>query len=356
MGSGSQRVFAAVKSYSKRGQLLSRQDFQALAEARDLDEMVTRLRNASGSGYAAALADIPKPYTAGSIEAALRGRLAEVHHSIAKSTGGSKVLRAYYMRFPVWNLKLILKSKVLGKPQDEIEPLLNLRAEELLKQRDIVLKALVAKDLEEAAASLAATVYGADAARAAALYAERRNIQVFDTYFDKVWVGQLSSGLRTSGDRDMGKIVGMTIDFYNLMGVLRGKFWGLDEQAIGDLVVAPTAGAPKELLDAMISAGTVRDALGELAGGSSSSSPYRELAGGAQGGSEMDAVSAFERAMEMAVHARARASFTRMFSSATSVGITILTAFEVRNLASVAFAVEQGIPPQEAMPKLVLEE
>lgn len=352
MGSGSQKVFAAVKSYSKRGQLLSRQDFQALAEARDLDEMVTRLRNAGGAGYAAALADVPKPHTAQSIEAALRGRLAEVHYSVAKAMGGSKVLRAYYMKFPVWNLKIILKSKALGKPQDEIEPLLNLRAEELIKQRDVVLKALVSKDLEEAAASLAATVYGGDVAKAAALYAESGNIQVFDTYFDKVWVGQLSSGLRTSGDRDMGKIVGATIDFYNLMSVLRGKFWGLGEQAIGDLVVAPTAAAPKELLDAMISAGTVRDALAELAG---AQSPYRELAG-AQAGSEMDAVSAFERALEMAMYARARASFTRMFSSATSVGITILTAFEVRNLASVAFAVEQGIPPQEAMPKLVLEE
>ena len=351
-GSGSQKVFAAVKSYSKRGQLLTRQDFQSLAEARDLDEMVTRLRSASAE-YAAALADVPKPYTAQGIEAALRGRLAEVHHSISKASGGSKVLRAYYMKFPIWNLKLILKGKILGKAQDEIEPLLNLRAEELIKQRDIVLKALVSKDLEEAVSGLAATAYGAEVARAAALYAERGNMQVFDTYFDKVWVEQLSSGLRTSGERDMAKLVGMTIDFYNLMSVLRGKFWGLDEQAINDLVVAPTASAPRELLDSMLSAATVRDALGELAG--APSSPYREMAS-VQADSEMDAVSAFERAFEAAVHARARASFTRMFSPATSVGITILTAFEVRNLASVAFAVEQGIPPQEAVPKLVLEE
>ena len=270
MGSGSQKVFAAVKSYSKRGQLLSRQDFQAFAEARDLDEMATRLRGAGTGGYAAALADVPKPYTAQAIESALRGRLAEVHYSISKATGGSKVLRAYYMKFPIWNLKLILKSKVLGKPQDDIEPLLNLRAEELLKQRDMVLKALVAKDLEEAVSGLSGTVYGAEAAKAAALYAEQGNIQVFDTYFDKVWVGQLSAGMRTSGEREMGKLVGMTVDFYNLMSVLRGKFWGLDEQAIGDLVVSPTAGAPGELLGSMASAATVRDALGELAGAASS--------------------------------------------------------------------------------------
>jgi len=45
-----------------------------------------------------------------------------------------------------------------------------------------------------------------------------------------------------------------------------------------------------------------------------------------------------------------------MFSAATSAGITQLTSFEVRNLASIAFAVEQKIPPQTTMSKLVVEE
>ena len=65
-----------------------------------------------------------------------------------------EVLDAYYMKFIVSNLKLILKGKVLGKSQEEIETHVNLHAEELIKQRDIVVKALVAKDLEEAVANL----------------------------------------------------------------------------------------------------------------------------------------------------------------------------------------------------------
>ena len=44
-----------------------------------------------------------------------------------------------------------------------------------------------------------------------------------------------------------------------------------------------------------------------------------------------------------------------MYSLATTVGITKLTAFEVRNLAAIAYAVEQKIPTETTMSKLILE-
>jgi V/A-type H+-transporting ATPase subunit C len=182
MGSGSQKVFASVKSYSKRGRLLPKSEFQTLAESRDLDELITRLKNTT---YADVASKISKPYTAEKIESELRSHLADIHYSIAKTGGGSKVLDAYYIKFILWNLKLILKGKVLGKSQEEIEPHLNLHAEELIKQRDVVLKALIAKDLEETVSSLNSTIFGEDVAKAVALYNEKKNIQVFDTYFDK---------------------------------------------------------------------------------------------------------------------------------------------------------------------------
>ena len=38
-------VYASVKSYSQRGKLLNRADFQTLAESRDLEELMTRIKN-----------------------------------------------------------------------------------------------------------------------------------------------------------------------------------------------------------------------------------------------------------------------------------------------------------------------
>ena len=342
---GSKNVYASVKSYSKRGKLLKKQDFQTLAESRDLDELMTRIKNTI---YGDSIADVQKPYTSQGIESALRSHLADIHYSIAKTSGNSGVLDAYYMKFIISNLKSILKGKVLGKSQEEIEIHLNLHAEELIKQRDIVIKALVAKDLEEAVASLNSVEFGEEIAKAASLYNERENIQIFDTYFDKILYQHLAGAMKNYVDKDATKLVGMDIDFYNILSVIRGKFWGLQEEQIQDLIVTQTPTA-RDLLGRMIAAATIRDAFNEL-----SNTKYKNLI--PQTENELDAIAEFERSFEMAIYQTALRSFTKMFSFATIVGITKLTAFEVRNLAAIAFAVEQKIPIETLMSKLILEE
>ena len=341
MGS-SKNVYASVKSYSKRGKLLQKADFQTLAESRDLDELMTRIKN---TVYNEAVAEVQKPYTSQSIESALRSFLADVHYGISKTAGGG-ILDAYYLKFIISNLKQILKGKVLGKSQEEIETHINLHAEELIKQRDIVIKALVAKDLEETVANLNQTEFAEDIAKAAALYADKKNLQIFDTYFDKILISRLVKALK-SGDIDASKLVGMDVDFYNILSVIRGKFWGLDEQQIQDLIIIQSPAA-KDLLSRMMSAGTIRDAFNEL-----SNTKYRDLI--PQSENELDAIAEFERAFELAIYQASLNSFTKMFSLATTVGITKLTAFEVRNLSAIAYAVEQKIPTETTMSKLILE-
>ena len=338
----SKNVYVSVKSYSKRGKLLKKEDFQTLAESRDLDELLTRIKN---TVYGESVSEVEKPYTSHGIESALRSHLADVHYSISKTAGGG-VLDAYYLKFIIANLKQILKGKALGKSQEEIESHVNLHAEELIKQRDIVIKALVAKDLEETVANLNQTEFGEDIAKAAALYADKKNLQIFDTYFDKILISRLVKALR-SGDNSASKLVAMDIDFYNILSVIRGKFWGLDEQQIQDLLVvqSPTA---KELLARMISAGSIRDAFNEL-----STTRYKDFI--PQVENELDAIAEFERAFELAIYRASLNSFTKMFSLVTTVGITKLTAYEVRNLAAIAYAVEQKIPTETTMSKLILE-
>ncbi len=341
---GSKNVYASVKAYSKRGKLLARSDFQTLAESRDLEELMTRIKN---TVYGEAVADIQKPYSSQNIESALRSRLADIHYSIAKTSGNSSVLDAYYMKFIVSNLKLILKGKILGKPQEEIESHLNLHAEELIRQRDIVIKALVAKDFEEAVASLSSAQFADEITKAAALYNEKKNLQIFDTYFDKILFQHLAGAMKNY-DKEATKLVSMDIDFYNILSIIRAKFWGLGEEQIQDLVIS-TSPPARELLGRMMAAATVRDAFGELSG-----TKYKDLVPQVEG--EIDAIAEFERNFELAIYSSSLRSFTKMFSFATIIGITKLTAFEVRNLSAVAFAVEQEIPTETTMSRLILEE
>ena len=342
---GSKNVYASVKAYSKKGKLLTKADFQTLAESRDLEELMTRIKN---TVYGEAVSDVQKPFTSQSIESALRSKLADIHHSIAKTSGNSGVLDAYYMKFIVSNLKLILKGKALGKAQEDIETYVNLHAEELIKQRDVVVKALVAKDFEEAVASLNSVQFGEEIAKAAALYNEKKNVQIIDTYFDKILFQHLSAAMKNFSDKEATKLVAMDIDFYNILSVIRGKFWGLQEDQIQDLIIS-TSPPARELLGRMMAAGTVRDAFNELA-----STKYKELV--PQVENELDAIAEFERAFEMMIYRTSLRSFAKMFSFATVIGITKLTTFEVRNLAAIAFAVEQKIPTETTMSKLILEE
>ena len=99
---GSKNVYASVKSYSKRGKLLKKADFQTLAESRDLDELMTRIKN---TVYGEAVSEVEKPYTSLGIESALKSHLAEIHYSIAKTAGESRILDAYYLKFIISNLK-----------------------------------------------------------------------------------------------------------------------------------------------------------------------------------------------------------------------------------------------------------
>ncbi|KER06706.1 V-type ATP synthase subunit C protein [Marine Group I thaumarchaeote SCGC AAA799-E16] len=342
---GSKNVYASVKAYSKKGKLLTKADFQTLAESRDLEELMTRIKN---TVYGEAVSDVQKPFSSQSIESALRSKLADIHYSIAKTSGNSGVLDAYYMKFIISNLKLILKGKALGKAQEDIETHVNLHAEELIKQRDVVVKALVAKDFEEAVASLSSVQFGEEIAKAAALYNEKKNVQIIDTYFDKILYQHLVGAMKNFSDKEATKLVAMDIDFYNILSVIRGKFWGLQEDQIQDLII-PTSPPARELLGRMMAAGTVRDAFNEL-----SSTKYKELV--PQVENELDAIAEFERAFEMMIYRTSLRSFAKMFSFATVVGITKLTAFEVRNLAAIAFAVEQKIPTETTMSKLILEE
>ena len=57
-----------------------------------------------------------------------------------------------------------------------------------------------------------------------------------------------------------------------------------------------------------------------------------------------------------AISGATNASFSKMFSFATVIGISKLIGYEVRNISATAFAVEQKIPVETTMSKLIINE
>jgi V/A-type H+/Na+-transporting ATPase subunit C len=340
------RIFGTVMAHGMRGRMLSKTELQTLAESRDVDELVTRIKN---TVYLDALAKISKPYTAEKIEGALREYQVNLHSKMLSVTGGSSILSAYFLKYIIWNLKIVLKGKALGKSYEELVPKVNLRAEELLGRRDIVVKALVSKNLDEAIGALAGSDVAEDAAKAAAIYKDKRDLRVFDTYLDRTFFIHLGRGMNAeSQSLEVKNIVSTDIDSYNILAVLRGKFWGLAPNDISDLVVTTTSKVTRDTLTKMINTEKISEAIGELG-----NTVYKEIIPQTFT-SDIDAIMQLEKGFEVIELKRVVSAFRSMFNLGIMVAALKLLMIEVRNLSAIASGVEQKVPTEAIVSRLII--
>jgi V/A-type H+-transporting ATPase subunit C len=339
------KIFGTVLSHGMKGRMLTKNELQTLAEARDIEELVTRMKN---TVYLDVLSKLTKPYTAEKIEGALRENLVNNHVKMVSIAGGSGVLNAYFVKYITWNLKQILKGKALGKSYEELVPKINLRAEELVGRRDIVVKALVAKNLEEAVAALAGSEFGEDAAKAAAAYKDKGDLRIFDIYIDHVFYRDLGRALAIeSQSPEVKNIVAVDIDSYNILAVLRGKYWNLSQNDIDDLIVATTSKVPRDTLQKMINTEKVSDAITELG-----NTVYKDIIP-QSATDDINAIMQLEASFESLQLKKVISSFRTMFSVGIMIAALKLLMIEVRNLAAIASGVEQKVPTESIVTNLV---
>lgn len=339
------KIFGTVLSHGIRGRILSKSELQTLAESRDMDELVTRLKN---TVYLDAFAKLSKPYTAEKIEGALREYLVNTHAKMVNITGGAGILNAYFVKYITWNLKIVLKGKALGKSYEELLPRVNLRAEELVGRRDTVVKALVARSLEEAIAATAGSEFADDASKAAAAYKEKGDLRLFDIYLDHVFYHDLGRAMTAeSQSQDAKKIASVDIDSYNILAVLRGKFWGLRPSDISDLIVSTTSKVTKDLLQKMINIEKISECVSELA-----ETVYKDIVPQSTS-NDIDTIMQLESNFESLNIRRVISSFRSMFSVGIMLAAVKLMMFEVRNLSAIASGIEQKVPSETILSRLI---
>jgi V/A-type H+-transporting ATPase subunit C len=252
------------------------------------------------------------------------------------------------VKYITWNLKIVLKGKALGKSYEELLPKINLRAEELVGRRDIVIKALVAKNLEEAVAATAGTEFGEDAAKAATVYKDKGDMRIFDTYLDHVFYHDLGRAITSeSQSPDAKKIASTDVDSYNILSILRGKFWGLSPVAINELIISTTSKVPRDTLQKMINIEKISEAVGELA-----NTVYKDIIPQA-GANDIDLIMQLEAGFESLSLKRVVSSFRSMFSVGIMLAALKLVMLEVRNLSAIASGIEQKVPPETIVSRLI---
>ena len=347
----SSRIYLGTRSFALKGTLLDRSSIEKLAESSTLEELANRLR---ATPYSDAVSRVNPPITARKLELALRERLAQVHYSLMSAAGKYDILKLYYDRYISWNLKSALKSRALGRPQEESSSFIDLKAEELVGRRDLIVRVLAAKDIQEATSLLSGTDFHVDAEKALASYTARGEVRFFDVYIDHT---VLSSIARTySRNRKqyasravdvggIGDVVASDIDSYNALSVLRSKLWGLPETEITDLVITPTYRVTSAMLARMVGAESTEAAVKQL-------DQVVSVASSGQAGDEqlIDSV-------EVAFRRRMRGIISKSFTwqgigPANALALIKLLEFEVNNLAAVAIGVEAHMNPTDVLAKL----
>jgi V/A-type H+-transporting ATPase subunit C len=347
----SSKTYVGTKAFALRGTLLDSANVQKLAESTSLDELVNRLRS---TPYSEVLSGLSPPYGSRRLELALRERLAIVHHSITQGAGRYRVLQLYYMKNIAWDLKLALKAKALGRSYEETVEYLDMKAEELVGRRDLIIKVLTAKDVNEAATMLSGTEFFPDVEKALASYSSKGEVRFFDLFIDHAVLSAISkeyslnSRLYASKAADangVGDIVSADLDAYNVVSVLRAKLWGLKDSEIQDLIIIPTGRVGSSTLSAMAAAESVAEAVKLI------ESSYHFTLPAAQNDEEL--IDQVEDAFAKEVRETATLAFVwQGLSSGTILALVKLLEVEVSNLGAIAIGVEAGMDPKKIISKL----
>jgi V/A-type H+/Na+-transporting ATPase subunit C len=349
----SSRTYVGTKAFALRGSLLDTATVQKLAETTSMDELVNRLR---GTSYTDVLSGLSPPYNARRIELALRERLAVVHHSITQGAGRYRILELYYLKNIAWDLKLALKSKALNRPYETTLEYIDMKAEELVGRRDLIIKVLSARDVNEAVTMLSGTEFSSDVEKALASYTAKGEIRFFDVFIDHAVLSAISKEYalnprlyagKSADVNGVGDIVALDVDAYDVLSVLRSKLWGLSETEIQELIITPARRVQLSTLMSMAGADSVVEAVKLI------ESSYRFQLQGAQSDEEL--IDLVEDGFSKQLRETATLSFVwQGLSPGTILALIKLLEFEVSNLAAIAVGVEAGIDSKKIISKLRL--
>ena len=326
-----------------------------MAESKSLDELSNRLKTTI---YNEVVSRVEDPSNATKLELAFREHLASIHYSLIGAVPKPGLVEAYYLKYIVANLKIILKGKAVGKSYEELSRYVHLYPEELAGRRDLVISSLSAGDLNETAKLLRDSEFGEDIDSAIKTFGETGRTQVFDMYLDKAIYSRIIKefyslrrdelhGIMGSESAKVNSLVSVDLDMYNVLAVLRAKIWDLEPRTTRELVVKPTFQVSEDVLRSMIETESLDDAIKQLA-----RTEYRHLV--PSGAVDENAIAKLEEGFNSITYKKSMAPFLwDVFGMSVVMGIIKLKELEKRNLTAIAYGVEAKMGFQKIMPKVI---
>ncbi len=147
---------------------------------------------------------------------------------------------------------------------------------------------------------------------------------------------------------DVKNIVSTDIDSYNVLAVLRGKFWNLSPIDISELIVTTTSKVTKDTIQKMLNTEKISEAIGEL-----NNTVYKDIIP-QTATNDIDAITQLETGFENTGIKRVVSAFRTMFSVGIMVAALKLLMIEVRNLSAIASGIEQKVATEAIVSRLII--
>lgn len=338
-------LYSIVRSYALKGMLLEYPVYEDLSNSRNLGEMVDKLRPTI---YGNVLVEPPKPLTSENLEKIFQTSLIDIEYSLLKYIPKAIFLETYFLRHVYRNLKIILKARALGTPYEEVSPKINLKAEEHLKIRDLVVKALVEKELEDTVEALRGTPMYRDLSNTLEIYQKTKDPLIFETSLDRSFYEQLFNSLKKM-KRDERKplrsLLAYEIDGYIVTTALRSRLWNLTPAEARKFMLSSGVKIDGKKSERIVQATNIEEVIREL-----EDSYYKDLLKNVDLSQPLRTVTSIESWFKEESIKKAKKTFLQdIFKLAIVYSFIKLKEVEVRNLSAIAFGIEYGLTSSEIL-------
>ncbi len=252
-------------------------------------------------------------------------------------------LYAYYRRFEIQNLNLILRGKSAKATRDRMEKSLIPIEEYSSINFDALLNS---KDVVEAVRLLAETIYSPPEIGIQS-YKDSGSLLPFEAYFEKVYASELMKTLEgVSGDKKyVDRLLRVEFDVRNCITTIGGILHGLDSNLTESLIIPYLYKISKEDIVKAIRGERVSSTMKSLF------SPYVRVIDSLLAGKEAEAsVEGFKYVYEESENNR----LSRAHSFAYVLTYLISCEVEQRNLTSIALGKEYGITTDETITHIII--
>lgn len=338
-------LYASVlaKIGAERSKLLNETKIKALAESRNLTELITQLRD---TGYQEQIAKLPLSLTSRKLERAFAENLIDTYIKIIKYSPkrARNYLSLYLLKFEIENIKALIKATSAKLSPDEKLSKIYFSVEDFLERRLFFDEAAKASTIIQIIQSFKDTEYWAVLNMGLKGHEESGSIACFDIFLDKYFYEKLYDSYESLVKKEQhyaNFYASIENDSFTLLTLLRGKALNFEPDQLRLLIPQKNFNLSEPMIEALLSAMDFEAALKIVF-----ESYYAKFF--VEGQNPEEIIATARKTFNKTVFQYAKASrIGKIFNIGLPLAFMVQREVEVHNLVAVALGVDSAMKVED---------